>query len=124
MWPHLENLEEFQWNIINAHQKKLNWIDHKRYDEYPELVSFENRIQEIFEYHSDIHNIVLLRCPNMSKYDERTVRRLKHQYPGFVIRKLDKNMGTVVINFGMWNRSVDKALNEADFFVKIECNQK
>eukprot|EP01084_Bolivina_argentea_P100586 180554_1 len=52
------------------------------------------------------------------------LKNLKYRFPNLLIRKLDKNMGTVIIWLPIWNKSVYASFNESNHFIHIQPQNK
>eukprot|EP01083_Nonionella_stella_P317154 1153329_1 len=60
----------------------------------------------------------------MHEHDVVSINTLKDRFKQFVIRKLDKNMGTCIVSMDIWNKSVDYTLSNSNHFEHVPITQR
>ena len=72
------------------------------------------------EHYTDKHKLAPRRKPNISRADLHTIKHMHTQHSEYVLRMLDKNLGTGILLRQTWNDSVRSALRKSDVFERVE----
>ena len=122
---YIGDMQTFQKTIRRSYRSKFRLLYmRKAKDGYKELSEFEKKLAQVFETHySKKNQIKLLRKPNMRSDDAYKLKSIADKYPSYVIRSLDKNMGTAILKKETWNESVRYTMANTDYFQEVDDSQ-